>query len=642
MFKNLFNQTSYTEYDLLDELLESKFDKKRVEKIYNSKTIDLNWEDEDQDSFLHMCVESNRLEAVRWLLKHKADVNKEGNEDKTPIFYALDSNNPTMFMTLLENGANINHLNEHKRSLAQEAVISSNDKLLDIILKKATNLDNCDIHGNNLIFDAVANGKRELIKRISLLESVDINHINNSGNSVLQMQCVSNNKELAKFLMQVGVDPTLTDATGKNFLFYAISKGVENLDIIEEAVILGCDINSRSVTGENLLHEAVEHFINTPKEDEKKRADYKKIIEQLLLRGIDIDASNDKGENVLFELVRARENELIEFLLNEQIYLNQKNNDGDTVLSILVVNGTKDLDLIHLLLKYNLNPDIQNNLSESAVETVINIILHIQNRRKLRIKIKKDIDKEGDYIFLLKTILRESNVDLKQLNSKGQPLFFEALLYFNTNLFNILKDHGMNLNMKDKEGNNILYALMEHNKNNKFINKKRYLSMMQALINGGVNVNTTNNVGISLLQKAVTEECEYTFRILLHSKANLQATDKKGRTIMHNCIWKENTHKYFKYIHAYTKELIDIPDSYGIQPINYAAFMGKRDLVIQMLDEGASLNNINRKDNDMMKFFEKFHKNILKLDENIYNEVDKKNLRLFKESMAKDFNINIL
>lgn len=644
MLKNLFSKTTYTKQDLLDELLYDEINKKKLDKIYNASDIDLNWLSEEGESFIHICIEEDCIDSVRWLIKNGADVNLEGTEKRSPLFYALKTNNINMLSSLIENGANVNAIDEHNRSLAQEAILLSNQKVIEFILKKSKNLDNCDVYGNNIIFDAIANGNKDLIKKIAQNQKVNINQINKEGNTILQKEDIANNKEMAKFLMELGVDPTIRDATGKNFLFYAVSKGIENIDIIEKAVILGCDLNSRSITGENLLHEAVKHYILTKNEEDKEkreetRTNYKKMIEQLLLRDIDIDATNEKEENVLFELVREREYELIEFLLNEQIHINQKNIEGDTILSILIVKGAKDLDLIDLLLRYSLNPDIQNNIGESAIETIVNIILHIENRRKLRIKIKQEIDREGDYIFLLKTILRTSQVDLKQLNSKGEPLFFESILYFNNNLFNIFKDHNINLNMKDKNGNNILYALMEHNKNNKIRNKKKYLTLMQSLINIGVNVNTTNNEGLTLLHIAVTQECEYTFRVLLHAKANLLATDKKGRTIMHNCIWKESTEKYFKYIHNYTKELLDVPDMYGIQPVNYAAFMGKKELVIQMLDEGASLNNLHEKDEKMMLFFEKFHKNILQMDDNIYNEIDKKNLNLLKESMIKDFNI---
>lgn len=107
---------------------------------------------------------------------------------------------------------------------------------------------------------------------------------------------------------------------------------------------------------------------------------------------------------------------------------------------------------------------------------------------------------------------------------------------------------------------------------------------------------------------------------------------------MHSCIWK-NTTKYFKLLHHYNKEIINLPDAFGIRPINYAAFMGKKDLVIEMLDEGALVNNSFKKDPKILTFLEKFHVNILNLENGVEKEVDKANLKLLADNMIKEFNI---
>ena len=83
---------------------------------------------------------------------------------------------------------------------------------------------------------------------------------------------------------------------------------------------------------------------------------------------------------------------------------------------------------------------------------------------------------------------------------------------------------------------------------------------------------------------------------------------------MHTCIWK-NTTKYFKLIYNYNKEIINIPDLFGIRPINYAAFMGKKDLVILMLDSGALINNPYKKDPKILDYLKKYHQNIIKMSE---------------------------
>jgi len=69
--------------------------------------------------------------------------------------------------------------------------------------------------------------------------------------------------------------------------------------------------------------------------------------------------------------------------------------------------------------------------------------------------------------------------------------------------------------------------------------------------------------------------------------------------------------------------------------------MDKKDLVLEMLDEGALVNNTYEKDPKIMAFFEKFHKNIINIEDNVKNEVDKRSLRLLANAMIAEFNIKV-
>ena len=51
----------------------------------------------------------NKLEIIKILLKHNADVNKEDNNETIPLQWASIKNNPETIKILIENGANINH-----------------------------------------------------------------------------------------------------------------------------------------------------------------------------------------------------------------------------------------------------------------------------------------------------------------------------------------------------------------------------------------------------------------------------------------------------------------------------------------------------------------------------------------------------
>jgi ankyrin repeat protein len=640
MLKGFMSKKNYTEADLLGGLLDPIFDQKKIDTIFKSSKIDLDWQNNNRETFLHTCAKAGFLESVKWLLNKNVNTEIENLENETALFYASSSNNLPVITLLVECGANINHLNIHHRSLIQEAIIASNNRLVSYLISQSNNLDNEDKYGNNLIFDAISNGKKEIISLVASLKEVDVNHINHEGNTVLQQEVVLRNNNLAINLMELGADPTIQDKKGKNFLFYAISKGYRNVEILEKAVELGCDINTRCSDNTTILIESINHFLNTPKENQVEKENHLLMIKELIAKGVEIEAVDDKNETAFYAATRSTDSKLIDiFLTDKNISINHQNVYGNTVLSELILMGVENIKTIIKFLDHNANPNIKNKKGKNCIETLSDIILFSQNHKELDPDIEKKLDINGEYLSVLSKIIEHSSIDFKQLNSKGKPLFFDSILYFNMNLFKVFRDSNIDINLRDKEDHNIIFELMDYNNSHSSKkDKKQYLDMMQNLVNIGVDVNAKNHEGLTPLHKSVIEDCEYTVKLLLEAKSDTLAVDNKGRSIIHNCIWKDTT-RYFKLINSYNPDIINIPDKFGLKPINYAAFMDKKKLIIQMLEAGALVNNPHKKDPKILDFFKKYHKNILNIEEGVENELDRKSLRLLANTMIEEFDI---
>ena len=639
MLKMLRNKGKTGENELLKELLNPETTNEKLNKLYKDDSLDLNDLYFNDEHILHFCCKKNLFKSIVWLIANGINIELENEQKETALFYAIHSRSTAILQILIENNANLNHLNIHLRTAIQDAVISANNRIVNYLIPIEQNLSNCDINGNNLIFDAIANGNLEIIQKIGSIKEININQINNDGNTVLHKEAVLKNNELALLLLDLGADPTILDKNGKNFLFYAISKGIKNVSLIEKAVELGCNINSRSGDNKTLLMESINYFLETPKEEVEEKNDHLEMIKELIRLGIDVNAIDDNNENAFFTATRSENRELIHtFFENCQINLNHQNSHGDTVLIHLILTGIRNSDLIKLYLKKGANPDLLNNDGKSIIEILIDIILYSENKKPLDEQYEQLLNEDAEYANVLEHILKNYTIDINKLNSKEEPLFFNAILYFNFKLFKLLRTKNINLNQRDKNGNNIIFKLMEYNEKNLIKDKKLYLNTIRSLINVGVDINAKNNEGLTALHIAIGEKCEYTIRLLFEMRADCFATDNKGRTIMHNCILK-NTTKYFKLINHYNKEIANIPDNYGIRPINYAAFMGKKPLVIEMLDAGVLINNPLKKDPNILKSLEKFHPNILNLAKGVEKEIDAVNLRLLADNMISEFNI---
>ena len=640
MFEKFLNKTKCTEEELVKELLNPAFNSNKVNKIINSITVDLNTLFFNDELVFHICCKKDLFQAVSWFLENDINIEIENDQKETAIFYAIHSKSTAILQILIENKININHLNIYNRTALQDAVISANsNRVVNYLLQVTTSISNCDIHGNNLIFDALANGSIEIIKKIAAIDKININQINEDGNTILHKESVLKNTKLSILLMELGANPTILDKYGKSFLFYSIAKGIDSLEIIEKAIKLNYNINIKNAQNKTLLMESISYFLNTSKEHEQLRISHLSMSKELMRLGVNVDSVDNKNENAFFLATRSEDRELINiFLENCNVNLDHKNINDETVLSILVLNGIRNNDLIKLFLEKGANPNIENKFGKTIIEILIDIILHTENRKELDFEYEIQLNKDAEYPTVLENILANSNIDINKFNSKGEPLFFESILHFNFKLFKLLRTKNINLNQKDKDENNIIFKLMEYNYKNQIKDKKLYLNTIKSLVNSGVDINAKNKEGLTVLHIAVGEKCEYTLRLLLEMRADCLATDNKGRTIMHNCVWK-NTSKYFNLIHHFNKEIINIPDNFGIRPINYAAFMGKKDLVIKMLDAGALVNNSIKKDSRILQFLEKFHSNIINITQNIEKGVDKNNLKLLANNMINEVNI---
>lgn len=624
----------FSQEDLLQELLKSTFSEENVNKIYKSG-LDINWQRDGNESYLHLCAGKNLTKSIEWLLKNGANIELENKEGLTPVFYAVENNAVESLKLLIKNNANIDHQDMHKRTALQEAVITNKKRVVDLLLEHSTNVNNIDNYGRNVIFDAVANGNRDLVLKIADAQDLDINQIDETGRTILHQKEVLNDEEMAISLMEKGADPTIKDANGKNFLFYAAANGIESERIFDKAISLNCDINTRNNKKQTILMETLLVFVDVDEYEQDRRQSLMKMLKKLINLGIDINSADVENETALFIAVRNKDLEATALILAEEgVEIDHQNANGETVLMIAALEGIENLDLILILLQSGADPNVQDFEKETVIEKLINTVLHYHND----VDNDEEHNEDGQYLLVLKEILNNSDVDLDQLNSKGKPYFFDALFYQNQHLFKLLRNFGIEINQKDNEGNNVIHNLLNYNQTHKKFNKKQFMDILRHLISLGIDVNSRDNSGATTMHKAILGDSEPALKALLNAKANINAVDKRGRSLIHNCIWGDNI-KFFKIVHSQDTQVLNKPDKFGILPINYAAFMGYSESVIAMIEAGSYINNTNQKNDVVVHYLRQFAHNLDLLQKEVTDELNKKNIKLLIDNMKDEFKI---
>lgn len=500
------------------------------------------------------------------------------------------------------------------------------------LLNKGLSLEAQTEDKETVLFYAVKSNNLLTVKFL-VEHKANINHKNFYHRTALQEAIILNSCTY-KYLLENTEDINNKDFYGNSIIFYAVSSGNEKIldEVLKNKKI---NLNCVNKNNETVLDYTVANYLKT--KDNK----YFNIIEKLLDYNINTNKVNKNGENLIFDAIKQEDEKLISlFLSKDSFNKKQKNSLGHTVLDEACFKGYENIELIKLLLKFNLPLDQRDYENSTILEKLIYINLHYEKDIEISTYLKEKSSANKEYFALIKYFLENEKQNLqktlKEQTSKKQPIFFEPLVNYSFELFKLLQKSGINLNQTDFENNNILSYLIEHADTSSIQKQKLYLKTLQTLINLGIDINNKDKTGASIVHKAILNSSIYTIKLLLDSKPDYKTIDSNGRTFIHNSVWRDCI-KTFKLIHSYDNDVINIADNYGVLPINYAVFMGKYDLVIDMIKEFAHVNNTNEIDPKMKNFFKKFHNNLNDLTKHAKNNVDYKNLSILSKNMIKEF-----
>ncbi|QOG11889.1 ankyrin repeat domain-containing protein [Arcobacter sp. FWKO B] len=625
--------------DLLVELKKEIFDEAKVNTLLQS--VDIKQKTQDGKTLLHQIAPLNKLEAMVWLVKKGVNINIVDNNGFTALMYAISSGSVESIKQLIDLKANVNIINNQGRNALAESVLNNKEEAFMILKDITKDLNILDTKGQNLLFYAAANGNLRIINELLELKDIDINKKDIDGKTLLFTEEVYSNKELLQMLVSKGLDLKALDLNNKNVLFYYIKSKYLNVEYFEYLVELGFDLNQRDNKKNTLIFKVVSH-INKLTKDKKEQSKIDmlyEVLDILLDKKVETNLWNLKGDSLLTITAKSKNDELLKFLLRNDIDPNLQNEDKKTALFIMAMLGKDYIAQIIILLDFGANANLEDINNQTIIEKLINADLYIKNKIHLSRDERKEIIEDGEYHNVLKEILYNSEVNLRKLNSKNDPYFFEPLMLDNVELVRLLIKYGADINQLSNDGLNVIYKfLASHKDPMRESEKKAYFNTLKNIISLGVDINARDNYGGVVLHKAILDNDDQTIKIIINAKADLNAIDNRGRNHIHNTIWK-NRIKVFKMIYSYNKKLLNIPDKFGVLPINYAAFLGYSEFVLVLLDHGSQINNPYKKSHYIIQFLEKFHQNLDKVAEQTAHKPDRDKVTQLIYNMKKEFEV---
>ena len=305
---------------------------------------------------LTIAAEKGNMEIIKMLVEDgKAVVNDPSSYGVTPLIAAAEAGNDKVVEYLIAQGADVTAKDDLGKTALIYAIGFDNPKLISSLIKldnKAVNLP--DNSGNTPLIYAAQKG---LVNNIKLLlaNGAKVDYRNPAtGLCALSAAAAEDQSAATRLLVRTGkADVNLPDLSGRTPIFYAVEQ--DKADALRTLISLGADVNAQDNNGVTPLMRASaknrqdcvnillkQKNINTNLKDFQGRTaiTYSVYAEEvapaqaLLKAGADINTRDSASNTPLMGAVKAKNDRMALFLIQQGADLTAANAAGENVFTL--------------------------------------------------------------------------------------------------------------------------------------------------------------------------------------------------------------------------------------------------------------------------------------------------------------------
>jgi ankyrin len=469
----------------------------------------------NEDSALTLAIQNrvSALDAVKYLLQHKFDLNQPDKSGRTPLHHAAGIKNPAVVKLLLQNGADPNPKNDPRfpKQLPPLAVAINTDDIetiqlllehksdpnagaplalaarrknlesVEVLLKSTADPNLPDGEGNRPLFFAARDGNRLMADRL-LKAGADPNLPSARGALPLHAAVEKSDKLMVEMLLKAGADPSKPDDARATAVTYATRKGDKViLDILLENIKEPPPPEDRA----NILRNAVVggrlNILKTILEKEKDP----------------VAAVNSRaaGDSSLLHLAAFHDQlDIARELIARGAHVNAQTDQGFTPL-----HSAKSAAMIRLLLEHGADP---------------NALTKTEERTPLMQRLQSPTSPEIVRLFI------EHKTDIAAADKNGDTALHHAAHRPDGEVVALLLKAGANPNARNKVNATPLHHAAAAG----------HFAVAKLLLEHGANPNAQADNEITPLHRAVERGHAAVVKLLLDHKADPNARDALGRT----------------------------------------------------------------------------------------------------------------
>jgi ankyrin repeat protein len=329
--------------------------------------------------------------------------------------------------------------------------------------------------------------------------------------------------------------------------------------------------------------------------DQEFHEDVSRCAELLLERGADIEAQNSRGSTPLHLAASKMSENTVRLLIKNGANINLQNNKAQTALHKASRRG--HLDIVRLLLDHKADIYLQDNrgstplhlaiyrMSPEAVQLFLDhgADVTVQNG-KGQAALHRALQRGHPDIIQL--ILSRANVDADALDNDGStPLHLAASEAEELSGAQLLLDHGVNIDLRNKKGQTALHLASQRDR----------LDFMELLLNRGAIVDVPDDDGFTPLHLAIFKVERRAAELLLKHGADIDLQNNKRQTALHLAL--QHSHPNIIPLLLENGANVDAQDYDGSTPLHRAISGADVELsrVQLLLDHGTNINLRNNK-----------------------------------------------
>jgi ankyrin repeat protein len=189
---------TFTKKNLMDAV--SDGDSVEEIKTFLDSGFAVDMRDDQRQTPLMLASWKGRLEAAKFLISNKADVNACDEGGNTPLMLSL---NEEIVKLLISNGADVNASNSWGASALCNAAKKGNDLIVKLLLDHGANMDHREFDGYTPLIRAAMNGHDRVVD-VLLSQGADTHLKTKDGHTALTLAIENRHARIAQLLQKTG------------------------------------------------------------------------------------------------------------------------------------------------------------------------------------------------------------------------------------------------------------------------------------------------------------------------------------------------------------------------------------------------------------------------------------------------------